>query len=337
MRVTLHQTGRVEHDTPSTEVAATSRSTRSENTSVRGRFAPSPTGDLHVGNLRTAVVAWLLARSAGGDFIVRMEDLDPQQADIAAERSQLADLAALGLDWDGHVVRQSERFDLYTAAIDRLVDQGLVYECFCTRREIREEIAAASEAPHGPPGAYPGTCRDLTDRERRRLRDEGRPPALRLRSDGRTVSFTDGVHGPTSEVVDDVVLRRNDGVPAYNLAVVVDDALQGVSDVVRGDDLLPSTPRQIALQRLLDLPEPRYVHVPLVLDGEGRRLAKRKGMPVTLRELAAEGVTVDDVRRWILDTLRPGAAATLADRFELSELPAEPVVWSLEATPRGTG
>ena len=302
------------------------------------------------------MVAWLAARAAGGSFLVRMEDLDRQQADPAVERSQLADLATIGLDWDGEVVRQSERFELYREAIDRLAERGLVYECYCTRREIREEIAAASEAPHGPPGAYPGVCRNLSERARRRRRDEGRPPALRLRSTGEVVEFTDLIHGTSSAVVDDVVLRRNDGVPAYNLAVVVDDAMQGVTDVLRGDDLLASTPRQIALQRLLGLPQPRYAHVPLVLDGEGRRLAKRKGMPVTLRDLTEVGVTPAEVQHWILRTLAPSTGAnapSAADRgaldrivdpgasvladlaplvagFDLSALPTVPVVWSLD-------
>ena len=321
-----------------------------ETTPARGRFAPSPTGDLHVGNLRTAVLAWLAARGAGGSFVVRMEDLDRQQSDPALEQSQLADLATVGLDWDGEVVRQSERFDLYHDAIRRLTEHDLVYECYCTRREIREEIAAAAEAPHGPPGAYPGVCRDLGDRDRRRRRDEGRPPALRFRSDGEVVEFTDRIHGVSSAVVDDVVLRRNDGVPAYNLAVVVDDALQGVTDVVRGDDLLSSTPRQIALQRMLGFPRPRYAHVPLVLDDEGRRLAKRKGLPVTLRDLAAVGVSPPDVQRWILRTLGPavdvglfrrdpstgaisdpgGGLAAFVDGFHLAAVPTEPVVWSLD-------
>lgn len=256
---------------------------------MSGRFAPSPTGDLHLGNLRTALVAWLAARSRGGRFLVRMEDLDRITASAEHEARQLADLTAIGLDWDGDVVRQSERFDRYEAAIERLSAQGLTYECYCSRREIRE----AASAPHAEPGgrpelAYPGTCRDLTDAARRARRRE-RPPALRLRANDERVTVPDAVVGVYEGRVDDVVLRRNDGVPAYNLAVVVDDAAQGVTEVVRGDDLLASTPRQVLLQRLLGLEAVTYAHVPLVVGPDGERLAKRHGA-VTLTELATKGV-----------------------------------------------
>ena len=259
-----------------------------------GRFAPSPTGDLHLGNLRTALVAWLAARSAGSRFVVRMEDLDRVQSSADHEASQLADLAALGLDWDGEVVRQSERFDRYEAAIARLDAAGLTYPCYCTRREIRE----AAAAPHGDPlpeGAYPGTCRELTAAERREREADGRPAALRLRADpDLEVTVDDAVLGSITGRVDDVVLRRNDGVPAYNLAVVVDDAAQGVEEVVRGDDLASSSPRQRHLAELLGLPPVRYAHVPLVLGPEGTRLAKRDGA-VTLVEQRALGRTPAEV------------------------------------------
>ncbi|MDX2380103.1 MAG: tRNA glutamyl-Q(34) synthetase GluQRS [Acidimicrobiia bacterium] len=283
---------------------------------MSGRFAPSPTGDLHVGNLRTAVVAWLLARSGGRGFIVRMEDLDRQQAKTAIEARQLADLAALGLDWDGPVVRQSERFGLYDAAIDALTAQGLVYECYCSRRDIALEIEASAVAPHGPPGAYPGTCRVLTVRERSARRAAGRPPALRLRTSGESIAFDDRLHGRVKGPVDDVVLRRNDGVPAYNLAVVVDDGEQGITEVVRGDDLLLSTPRQILLQRLLGYSPPDYLHVPLVIGGDGERLAKRHGA-LTIGELADLDHTTAEVRSWIAESL--GMAASGED-VTLSEL-----------------
>ena len=259
-----------------------------------GRFAPSPTGYLHLGNLRTALVAWLAARSTGGRFLVRMEDLDRVQASADHERSQLADLAALGLDWDGEVVRQSERFDRYEAAIAALDAAGLTSPCYCTRREIRE----AAAAPHGDPkpeGAYPGTCRELTPAQRRAREADGRPPALRLRvPDGLEVTVDDAVLGSISAPVDDVVLRRNDGVPAYNLAVVVDDAAQGVDEVVRGDDLASSSPRQRHLATLLGLAPVAYAHVPLVLGPEGRRLAKRDGA-VTLADQRALGRGADEV------------------------------------------
>jgi len=258
---------------------------------MAGRFAPSPTGDLHVGNLRTALVAWLAARSSGRDLIVRMEDLDRVTSSVDHERRQLADLAAIGLDWDGEVVRQSDRFDRYLAEIERLRADGRVYECFCTRREIRAEIEGAASAPHAhlPDGAYPGTCRDLSVAERAVRVASGRTPALRLRTDGETIMIDDRVAGRYVGAVDDVVLARVDGVPAYNLAVVVDDIAQGVTQVVRGDDLLSSTPRQVLLHRLLGTEPPEYWHVPLVLGADGQRLAKRHGA-VTLHDLAAQGV-----------------------------------------------
>jgi glutamyl-tRNA synthetase len=255
---------------------------------------------LHLGNLRTALLAWLAARSTGLDFIVRMEDLDRVQAAPEHEANQLADLAAIGLEWSGDVVRQSERFDLYRDALATLRARDLVYECFCSRREVRAEIENAPSAPHLPPGSYPGTCRTLTAPRRQRFLDDGRTPALRLRAEeswGATpslIEFTDLVAGPWSGGVDDVVLQRNDGVPAYNLAVVVDDAVQGVTQVVRGDDLLTSTPRQIHLQRLLDLPTPAYGHVPLVFGSDGERLSKRHGS-VTLGELIDAGVSPEAV------------------------------------------
>jgi glutamyl-tRNA synthetase len=269
---------------------------------VTGRFAPSPTGPLHLGNLRTAAIAWLSARSQGAPFLVRFEDLDRSQSSIDHERSQLADLDALGIDWDGVPVRQSDRFDRYHGAIAALADAGRVYECYCTRREILE----APSAPHGPPGSYPGTCRDLTDRERARRRAT-RPPALRLRSGGGEEPFEDRLRGRSIGVVDDVVLRRNDGVPAYNLAVVVDDAAQGVTDVTRGDDLLASTPRQVRLQRMLGLDTPTYLHVPLVVGADGARLSKRHG-DVTLTDLRAIGVEPARVVDWILRSIGAPAA-----------------------------
>ena len=296
---------------------------------MSGRFAPSPTGDLHLGNLRTAVLAWLSARASGKGFIVRVEDLDRHQSSVELEDRQLDDLRAIGLDWDTEPVRQSERFDLYEDAIADLAALGLVYECFCSRSDIRAEIAASAQAPHGPPGAYPGTCRDLSAVDRARRIAEGRPPALRLRTDGETVEFQDVIHGNVTGVVDDVVLRRNDGVPAYNLAVVVDDALQGVTEVVRGGDLLDSTPRHIHLQALLGLDRPTYVHVPLVVDDDGERLAKRRDTPLTIAELAEIGVGLTSVVEWLITTVRPTSpargVADLVECFAWSEVPREPV------------
>jgi glutamyl-tRNA synthetase len=294
---------------------------------VRGRFAPSPTGALHLGNLRTALVSWLHARAAGGEWLVRMEDLDRVTASPAHEREQLAALAALGMHPDGPVIRQSERFDRYRAAIDALRAQDRVYECFCTRREIRE----APQAPHGdlPEGAYPGTCRTLPATRRAELIAAGRRPALRLRAGGERFTVHDLLAGDVVGSSDDVVLQRNDGVPAYNLAVVVDDAAQGITHVARGDDLLSSTPRQRLLQQLLGLPEPAYAHVPLVLAPDGTRLAKRHGA-VTLDDLAARGVPAATVLARLgasLRLCRPDESVTaveLAGRFRLDDVPRTP-------------
>lgn len=295
---------------------------------MTGRFAPSPTGELHLGNLRTAVVAWLSASADGRPFLVRMEDLDRVQARPEHEAAQLRDMAALGLDWDGDVVRQSERFHLYDAAIDQLAAAGSVYECFCSRREIRNDIEAASSAPHGPPGSYPGTCRDLSISARAKRRASGRPPALRLRTDHGIYDFVDRLVGPQSGGVDDFVLRRNDGVPAYNLAVVVDDGLQGITDVVRGDDLLPSTPRHVMLQQMLGLETPSYLHIPLVFGANGERLAKSHGA-TTLGELRDAGISSAAVMSWIGSSLKlaaPGEAVGVGDlvnRFDPAALPKD--------------
>jgi glutamyl-tRNA synthetase len=286
-----------------------------------GRFAPSPSGELHVGNLRTAILAWLFARSTGRRFLLRVEDLDRARA--GAEAVQLRDLAAVGVTWDGAVVRQTDREPLYTAAIGRLAAAGLTYECFCTRREIQE----APSAPHAPQGAYPGTCRRLSAAEIE-FRRSTRPAAIRLRSSVAEWSVDDVLQGTFTGVVDDFVLRRNDGVTAYNLAVVVDDAEQGIDQVVRGDDLLPSTPRQAYLASLLKIPVPEYAHVPLVVNADGARLAKRDGA-VTLGDLAAVGVPAGAVQRSILESLGlPGASLkTALEGFAPANLPREPWVW----------
>lgn len=256
-----------------------------------GRYAPSPSGDLHLGNLRTALLAWLMARSAGGRFVMRVEDLDRVKKG-AAER-QLADLAALGIDWDGPVLYQSTRREAYADALARLREAGLVYECYCTRKEIQE----ASSAPHGAPGAYPGTCRNLTAAERAERR-QLRPASLRLKAQVKEWTVTDRFAGEYTDSVDDFVLVRADGVYSYNLVCVVDDDYQGVTEVVRGDDLLPSAPRQAYLAQLLGLPVPTYAHVPLALNTEGKRLAKRDGA-VTLAELTAAGVSTEHIMRMI--------------------------------------
>ncbi|MET0929189.1 MAG: tRNA glutamyl-Q(34) synthetase GluQRS [Aeromicrobium sp.] len=280
-----------------------------------GRFAPSPSGDLHIGNLRTALVAWLCARSSARDFVVRVEDLDRVRE--GAEQRQLDDLAAMGLDWDGPLVRQSERARLYDAALASLAGRGLVFECFCTRREILD----APSAPHGPPGSYPGTCRDLSESEREVRRQE-RPTALRLRAGTTTFTVEDALHGSYEGVVDDFVLRRGDGAVAYNLAVVVDDAQQGIDQVVRGDDLLSSAPRQAYLATLLAATPPEYVHVPLALNVAGQRLAKRDGA-VTLRDLAGRGIDAFALVSASLG-LEGSTPQELLEAFDVHALPREP-------------
>jgi glutamyl-tRNA synthetase len=294
--------------------------------SADGRFAPSPTGTLHVGNLRTALVAWLFARSQDARYLVRMEDLDVGRVRERFYDEQLHDLAALGLDWDGPVLRQSERISLYEQAVDELSRQGLIYPCWCTRAEIRE----AASAPHGdlPEGAYPGACKRLTAKERAEREAAGRPPALRVNADGARVAFEDRLQGHQEGVVDDFVVRRNDGAFAYNLAVVVDDGAHGIGEVVRGADLLDSTPRQLWLAARLGIEPPRHAHVPLMLGPDGARLAKRHGA-VTLADRAALGQTADDVRDELAASLHICARgerltpAELVERFSTRSLMKE--------------
>lgn len=302
-----------------------------------GRYAPSPSGDLHLGNLRTALLAWLFARSTGRRFVMRIEDLD-RARDAGNAESQLADLKSLGLDWDGDPVLQTDRGPAYEAAIEQLRAHNLVYECTCTRRDI----LAAPTAPHAPPGAYPGTCRDLSDTEREAARATIYPrlPALRLRAPRHPAheEFDDRVLGVVRGDIDDFVLCRGDGTVAYNLAVVVDDAAMGVDQVVRGEDLASSTPRQILLQRLLGLPTPEYAHVPLVLGPSGARLAKRDGA-VTLRDLREQGVTSGEVLTLLARSLNLAGATETAsteavsiermlERFDPELLPTTPWVWN---------
>ncbi len=264
-------------------------------TMVVGRFAPSPSGRMHLGNAFSALLAWLSVRSAGGRMILRLEDLDTARCKRAYCDQIEADLRWLGLDWDeggsagGPRYYQSSRSDLYRAVLEALEGQGLLYPCFCTRSELH-----AASAPHLSDGTtlYAGTCRSLTAAEvaeRRKLRR----PAVRIRVPEREISFQDGVMGVYRERLadqcGDFILRRSDGIYAYQLAVVVDDALMGVNQVVRGRDLLSSTPRQLWLQERLGLPHPAYYHVPLLYGGDGHRLSKRQ-RDVDLGALRAAGV-----------------------------------------------
>ena len=287
-----------------------------------GRYAPSPTGRLHLGNLRTALLAWLFARSAGSRFLLRIDDLDPARSRAEHERVQLEDLAAVGIDWDGEPVRVAVRAERHREALAVLESAGRVYPCWCTRAEIRE----AAQAAHGPlpEGAYPGTCRRLSATERAERERSGRPAALRLDAGGELVRFRDRLHGEVEGAVDDLVLWRGDGTPSYNLAVVVDDADQRVEEVVRGDDLIDSTPRQLLLARLLGLPAPTYAHVPLVLGPDGARLAKRHGA-VTLEDWEPDAAVA-----WMAESLGLGQATTAGDlleEFDPARLPAEPTVF----------
>ena len=260
---------------------------------------------------------------------MRVDDLDSGRVRPGVAEQQLADLAALGLDWDGPVVRQTERLERYAAALEQLDGGGHLYPCYCTRAEIRQ----AASAPHGalPEGTYPGTCRELTTAQRAERERAGRPPALRLRAAQATIVFSDRLLGRHAGVVDDLVVRRNDGVPAYNLAVVVDDTAQRVGEVVRGADLLETTPRQLHVAARLGLPAPRYAHVPLVLGPDGTRLAKRHGA-VTLADRAAAGQSAVHVRAELARSVGLAAAGEspslqeLLARFDPSTLPTEPTV-----------
>lgn len=265
------------------------------------------------------MLAWLFARSTGRRFLMRVDDLDDRtHADIADR--QLDDLKAIGLTWDEPAQWQTAHPQRYDDVVTDLAGRGLLYECYCSRRDIQQ----APRAPHAPQGAYPGTCRDLTDAQRAARREEtGRPPALRLRADAISHTVHDLLHGEYTGIVDDFVIRRGDGVAAYNLAVVVDDAAQGVDQVVRGDDLLPSSPRQAYLAGLLGHPEPIYAHVALVLNEDGARLAKRDGA-VTLAEIG-----MPRALEQIAESLgfRATTVAGMLTEFDFAALPRQPWIY----------
>lgn len=234
------------------------------NSSYIGRFAPTPSGYLHFGSLVAALASYLDARHVGGRWLLRMEDLDPPREMPGAQDAILRSLETYGFEWDGELVRQSERHAEYTALIERLFAQGLAYACTCSRKQLE-----------GCGGIYPGTCRDAGHADH--------DAAIRLRVPGLEYRFVDRVQGEFRQhlgrEVGDFVIRRRDGLFAYQLAVVLDDAWQGVTDVVRGADLLDSTPRQLYLQELLGLPQPRYLHVPLIIQPDGHKLGKRYRSP----------------------------------------------------------
>lgn len=281
---------------------------------VVGRFAPTPSGRMHLGNVFSCLMAWLSARSAGGRIVLRIEDLDPRAQDRVVADRLMGDLEWLGLEWDEGPYWQSERTDIYEEAIRRLDDSGLTYPCFCTRAELH-----AATAPHASDGTYlyAGTCRNLTP-EQIAERSCRRAPATRLRvpdedDPAGAIEFCDLAYGPQKEVLarecGDFLVRRSDGVFAYQLAVVVDDGLMGVNQVVRGRDLLGSCARQAYLARLLGLAAPAYGHVPLLTAPDGRRLSKRD-QDLDLGALRQRGVP----SRRIIGAL--AAAAGLAQKGE---------------------
>jgi glutamyl-tRNA synthetase len=292
----------------------------------RGRLAPSPTGRLHLGIARTSLVAWLRARAAGGTLVLRIEDIDGPRVIPGSAEGIMEDLRWLGLDWDEgpdlggpHApYLQSERGAHYARAIAQLQAKGLVYPCTCSRKEILE----LASAPHGDLGPrYPGTCREGPQRA-------DRPASLRLRAADTAPSFHDGIHGAyTGDRLDDFVLQRGDGVYAYQLAVVVDDLAMQISEVVRGDDLLSSTPRQLALYAALDAEPPAFVHVPLVLGPDGKRLSKRHES-TSIAEYRDAGVSPERIIGLLAHTLGLAPAGAV--------LPASALVagFRLEALPR---
>lgn len=310
-----------------TESDGTCRDARTASPCTKGfgRFAPSPTGDFHLGNLRTALLAWAFARQAGLGFLMRMEDLDARSRPEHATR-QLQDLEALGLDWDGPVIWQSRLGERYGEAYARLENAGLLYECYCTRREL----AQVASAPHMPPGSYAGTCRNLGPALRKagraKLAGMARGPAMRLHAGTENGMVRDLICGRYEGAVDDIVIRRGDGVWSYNFVSVLDDALDGVVQVVRGNDLLSSTPRQARLAGLLGFGTPGYAHVPMVCNAAGVRLAKRDGA-VTMRALAGFGWEPADIVQLVgrslgLDDVRSAAEFAEAVRMEALAWPA---------------
>ncbi len=299
------------------------------NPSIVGRLAPSPTGAQHIGNARTYLIAWLSARSQGGKVLLRMEDIDSPRIKAGAAEQALEDLRWLGLDWDEGPVVQTKRLPLYEQALAELQRRELVYPCTCTRTDV-ERAASAPHGEHEGP-SYPGTC------ARRRVADAAHLSnfAWRLRVPDEPITFLDGFRGPVTlnprDLGGDFVVWKSAGTPAYQLAVVVDDALTGVTEVVRGDDLIPSTPRQLLLYRALGYAPPRFVHVPLVVGPDGRRLAKRHG-DTRLTTLRAAGVRPEKLLGLLawscgwLEVMNPITAKELLPKFRLDAIPPEPFV-----------
>ena len=267
----------------------------------KARLAPSPTGYLHLGNARSFLLAWLQARALGGQIILRIEDLDRPRAVEGAEKDIVGDLEWLGLDWDNELTPnyyQSNRLHLYCEALDDFKARDLLYPCFCSRKELAE----AMSAPHNSAGRYPGTCRNLST-EKRAEREVKKNPALRFRVEpGSIIEYNDLIHGSLRsdvyEETGDFIVARADGIPSYQLAVVLDDIAMGVTHVLRGDDLLDSTPRQILLYHAFSTKPPIYAHVPLILGPDRKRLAKRHGS-VSIVEIRGTGRSPEEVVGWL--------------------------------------
>lgn len=294
-----------------------------------GRYAPSPTGALHLGNLRTAVAAWAHARASGGRFLLRVEDLDPPRVQPGSEAQQLADLRALGIDWDEPVLRQSERSAEYEEHFSRLARSGAAYRCFCSRRDVAEALSAP-HAPADPLLRYPGTCAALDPAEAERRAEAGEQHCWRLRVEQAPADFVDAFAGSLERDclrrAGDFVVRRADGLFAYQFACALDDGLSGVTHVLRGGDLLESGPRQAWVLGRLDLPAPEYLHIPLLRAADGRRLSKRDGDD-DLAGLARRGLDASAVLGLLAATLgfaEPGERPVpmeIVRRFDLAAIP----------------
>jgi glutamyl-tRNA synthetase len=302
---------------------------------VVGRLAPSPTGSQHVGNARTYLIAWLSARSQGGRVVLRIEDLDASRVKAGAIESIREDLRWLGLDWDEEPLLQTKRLPSYQSALERLQALELVYPCTCTRSDIERSASAPHAENEGP--IYPGTCSHRRAADAAAITD--RPYAWRMRVENEAISYEDGIRGPITlnlkDIGGDFVVWKSAGTPAYQLAVVVDDHAQGVTEVIRGDDLIPSTPRQLLLYRSLGLTPPKFIHVPLVVGSDGRRLAKRNG-DTHLQALRQAGVQAESLLGllawscgWIARA-KPIGLAELVARFRLQSIPLEPFVLTAE-------
>ena len=311
------------------------------NQKPRGRFAPSPSGRMHLGNAWTALLAWLDIRSLGGMMVLRIEDLDPDRCRPQFAEGLIEDLQWLGLDWDegpdrpgvAASYKQSERSDLYQAAFESLAQRGLVYPCFCSRAELR----SAASAPHAGEAepVYSGRCAGLSTTEQAEKLSLRRQAAYRLHVGEAEISFTDQLFGPQRQKLNqscgDFVIRRADGIYAYQLAVVVDDAAMKIDRVLRGADLLTSTPRQIYLWQLLGYPPPTFLHVPLLMAADGSRLSKRQGS-LTIEALRWSGVRpqqiIGQLAAWagLIEKPEPLHPDELIDVFSPDRLPREPVV-----------